>query len=110
MASQVSKRNKLALNSDRALGLLLIAEKYGHDKMKSVCQGFLENDLTAENCCSVYLASCKSENKVWIWKSLHFSTDYLQIALHKHENDYMMDMISGEKEVIFSHWINFLKQ
>ena len=73
MASEGSKRsNKLALSSDRALGLLLIAEKYGHDKMKSVCQGFLENDLTAENCCSVYLAACKSENKVWILKSLHF--------------------------------------
>ena len=64
MASEVSKRNKLALNSDRALSLLLIAEKYGHDKMKSVCQGFLENDLTAENCSSIYLSACKSGNKV----------------------------------------------
>ena len=71
MASEDSKRCELALNSDSALSILLIAEKYEHDKMKSMCQGFLENHLTAENCCSVYLAAVKSENKVWISEQLH---------------------------------------
>ena len=66
MASEDSKRGKLALNSDRALSLLLIAEKYNHENMRSVCQCFLENHINTENCCSVYLAACKSENEVCI--------------------------------------------